>query len=64
MNLFLIKKNLEFDKGNLHIFEESLGYLIATWEHRTYITAMMLEINPFDQFGVIAGKQAVKKFLD
>ena len=50
----------EIDSGDLY----ALGYLIATWEHRTYITAMMLGINPFDQFGVIAGKQAVKKFLD
>ena len=50
----------EIDSGDLY----ALGYLIATWEHRTYTTAMMLGINPFDQFGVIAGKQAVKKFLD
>lgn len=42
----------------------SLGYLIATWEHRTFITAKMLEINPFDQYGVIAGKNFVKKYLE
>ena len=40
-----------------------LGYLIATWEHRTYITAVMLGINPFDQFGVNAGKIYTKKYL-
>jgi glucose-6-phosphate isomerase len=40
-----------------------LGYLIATWEHRTYITAVMLGINPFDQFGVSAGKIYTKKYL-
>ena len=40
-----------------------LGYLLATWEHRTYITAAMLEINPFDQFGVNAGKIYTKKYL-
>ena len=40
-----------------------LGYLIATWEHRTYITAAMLGINPFDQFGVGAGKIYTKKYL-
>ena len=34
----------------------NLGYLIASWEHRTFITATMLGINPFDQFGVNAGK--------
>lgn len=40
-----------------------LGYLLATWEHRTFITAVMLEINPFDQFGVNAGKIYTKKYL-
>ena len=40
-----------------------LGYLIATWEHRTYITAAMLGINPFDQFGVGAGKIYTRKYL-
>ena len=40
-----------------------LGYLLATWEHRTYITSVMLDINPFDQFGVNAGKIYTKKYL-
>ncbi len=40
-----------------------LGYLLATWEHRTFITAVMLKINPFDQFGVNAGKIYTKKYL-
>ncbi len=40
-----------------------IGYLVATWEHRTYITAAMLGINPFDQFGVNAGKIYTKKYL-
>ena len=53
-NLFLINK--------LGLYE--LGYLIATWEHRVYITATMLEINPFDQFGVSAGKIFTKKCLE
>jgi glucose-6-phosphate isomerase len=42
---------------------EALGFLLATWEHRVFITACMLEINPFDQYGVAAGKQIAKKFL-
>ena len=42
---------------------EGLGFLLATWEHRVYITACMLEINPFDQYGVAAGKLIAKKFL-
>ena len=53
LNLFLLNK----------IDAYTLGYLIATWEHRTYITAAMLEINPFDQFGVNAGKIYTNKFL-
>jgi len=42
---------------------EALGFLLATWEHRVFITACMLQINPFDQFGVAAGKLIAKKFL-
>ena len=42
---------------------EGLGFLLATWEHRVFITACMLEINPFDQYGVSAGKVMAKKFL-
>ena len=53
VNLFLLKK----------INAYNLGYLIATWEHRTFITAMMLEINPFDQFGVNAGKIYTNRYL-
>ena len=40
-----------------------LGFLLATWEHRVFITASMLQINPFDQYGVAAGKVVAKKFL-
>ena len=42
---------------------DSLGFLLATWEHRVFITACLLEINPFDQYGVAAGKVVTKKFL-
>jgi len=41
----------------------SLGFLLATWEHRVFLTASMLQINPFDQYGVAAGKAVAKKFL-
>jgi len=41
----------------------NLGYLIATWEYRTFITATILNINPFDQYGVNAGKIYTKKYL-
>ncbi len=53
VNLFSLKK----------VDSYTLGYLIATWEHRVYITAAILGINPFDQFGVSAGKTYTKKYL-
>ena len=40
---------------------ETLGSLIAFWEYRVFITASMLGINPFDQFGVNAGKKIAQK---
>ena len=43
---------------------ESLGFLLATWEHRVFTSACMLQINPFDQYGVAAGKLIAKKFLN
>ena len=52
---------------NLFIFDgidaKKLGFLIATWEHRVFITSVILQINPFDQFGVNAGKIYTKKYL-
>lgn len=38
----------------------SLGALIAFYEHRTFANAMLLGINPFDQFGVELGKEIAK----
>ena len=38
-------------------------HLIASWEHRTYVTASLLGINPFDQFGVNAGKIYTYNYL-
>ncbi|MCB2064094.1 MAG: glucose-6-phosphate isomerase, partial [Novosphingobium sp.] len=35
----------------------SFGALIAFHEHRTFANAVLLGINPFDQFGVELGKQ-------
>ena len=42
---------------------ESLGSLIAFWEYRVFVTAAMLNINPFDQFGVNAGKKVAQRIL-
>ncbi|HEX8241020.1 MAG TPA: glucose-6-phosphate isomerase [Allosphingosinicella sp.] len=42
---------------------ETLGALIAFYEHRTFVNAVLLGINPFDQFGVELGK-AMAKAID
>ena len=39
----------------------SLGALLAFYEHRTFANAVLLGINPFDQFGVELGKQIARK---
>ena len=50
-----------FSLEKLDLF--SLGALIAFWEYRVFITAAMLQINPYDQYGVNAGKRVTRKFL-
>lgn len=39
----------------------TLGALIAFYEHRTFTEAMLLGINPFDQFGVELGKSMARQ---
>ncbi|HKR16855.1 glucose-6-phosphate isomerase [Rhizorhapis sp.] len=39
---------------------EILGGLIAFYEHRTFANAVLMGINPFDQFGVELGKEIAK----
>jgi glucose-6-phosphate isomerase len=38
----------------------ALGALLAFYEHRTFANAVLLGINPFDQFGVELGKQMAR----
>ena len=42
----------------------TLGALIAFYEQRTFVNAVMLGINPFDQFGVELGKDMAKRIDD
>ncbi len=42
----------------------TLGALIAFYEQRTFVNAVLLDINPFDQFGVELGKEMAKKIDD
>ena len=39
----------------------TLGALIAFYEHRTFANAVLLGINPFDQFGVELGKRLARQ---
>ncbi|WP_119083050.1 glucose-6-phosphate isomerase [Altererythrobacter sp. B11] len=39
----------------------TVGALIAFHEHRTFANAVLMGINPFDQFGVELGKEIAKK---
>ena len=51
-----------FSLEKLDLF--SLGALLAFWEYRVFVTSAMLQINPFDQYGVNAGKRVARKILD
>ncbi len=42
----------------------TLGALIAFYEHRTFAGAVLLGINPFDQWGVELGKEMARAALD
>jgi glucose-6-phosphate isomerase len=53
VNLFILPK----------LSLRELGFLLATWEYRVFVTASLLQVNPFDQFGVAAGKAVAQKFL-
>jgi glucose-6-phosphate isomerase len=42
----------------------TLGALIAFYEHRTFANAVLLGINPFDQFGVELGKEIARQLSE
>ena len=42
----------------------TLGALLAFYEHRTFANAVLIGINPFDQFGVELGKQIARRLSD
>ena len=42
----------------------TLGALISFYEHRTFANAILLGINPFDQFGVELGKEMARSLDD
>ena len=42
----------------------ALGALIAFYEHRTFANAVLLGVNPFDQFGVELGKEIARELAE
>lgn len=40
-----------------------LGWLLALYEHKTYVQALIWDINPFDQWGVELGKQLARRLI-
>jgi glucose-6-phosphate isomerase len=42
----------------------TLGALLAFYEHRTFANAVLLGINPFDQFGVELGKSIARQLAE
>ncbi len=43
---------------------ETLGQLIALYEHQVYVESVIWGINPFDQFGVELGKKLASALVD
>jgi glucose-6-phosphate isomerase len=42
---------------------ETLGALVAMYEHKIFVQGMIWAVNPYDQWGVELGKQLAKKIL-
>ncbi len=68
INELLVYKVFEGNKpSNLFILNtltpESLGYLIASYEHKVFVQGILWNINSFDQFGVELGKELANKYL-
>jgi len=42
---------------------ETLGGLIALYEHKVFVQSVIWEINPFDQWGVEKGKKVASSLL-
>ena len=44
------------------LMPENLGYMLAVFEHKTFVESVLWNINAFDQFGVELGKINARKF--
>ncbi|NOR72316.1 MAG: glucose-6-phosphate isomerase [Mariprofundaceae bacterium] len=45
------------------LFPETLGALVAMYEHKIYVQSVIWNLNAFDQWGVELGKQLARKIL-
>ncbi|MCF7821593.1 MAG: glucose-6-phosphate isomerase [Mariprofundaceae bacterium] len=45
------------------LFPETLGALVAMYEHKIYVQSVIWKLNAFDQWGVELGKQLARKIL-
>jgi len=45
------------------LFPETLGALLAMYEHKIYVQSIVWNLNAFDQWGVELGKQLARKIL-
>ena len=62
-----IYRNIPGNQPNITIIlpkltPETLGALIALYEHRTFVQSAIWNINPFDQWGVELGKKLARNF--
>jgi glucose-6-phosphate isomerase len=46
-----------------HLNPETLGALLALYEHKTFVQGVCWNLNPFDQWGVELGKQVANNLL-
>ena len=46
-----------------YVSPETLGALIAMYEHKIFVQGVIWNINSYDQWGVELGKQLAKKIL-
>ena len=51
--------NNKYDKTDIVL--KNLGYLLALYEHKVFIEAQILGIDPFDQWGVQLGKKLLSR---
>jgi glucose-6-phosphate isomerase len=46
------------------ITPETIGALLALYEHKTFVQGVIWNINPFDQYGVELGKNLADTILE